>query len=305
MFFGVASVLTADVADAQRPDGQEGGGMKTTMLVTGWIAAAAVGAWWALDPKEGVAHAAGKTVPEHAVAEVRMEADGKSAADGAAEAPVSGGSELEPWQKGVKMKSRDPDWSPNDSWSPRLIYNLLGDVPPDVQALAQRVMDGFEDTLFKDDQEAAFRNLFACSRDAAACPNPVVRYMMVAALSDWINIVPKDRSKEELLRQTIQSELSLFANDPNEQIADIARNRMYAVIGGLRDPKLFAEAFENAVSTSGSIAKNHCYWFSIFDNKSPQRGEAIAYISRVIDRLPAGEGRTAAEALYKLSLIHI
>jgi len=212
-------------------------------LVSGWAVAAAVSAaWWATCTFGGGGEVADAPTPAggHAVVESRGGGGGVAASS-------CDGLPLEPWQRGVKMKSKDLDWNPKylNFYHPDKLRLLLGDVPPDVRKLADRICELY---LLPENPEVNhslnYGQVLACVPEAAACPNPIVRLMMIRLLAqtsncskDFVDLQDKlaiDEGRNAFASSFIDT-LVPFLDDSNGYVSEQAFITLEEAFGNFAD----------------------------------------------------------------------
>ena len=137
----------------------------------------------------------------------------------------------EPWQRGVKVASKNPDWRPHDKWNVPALYEILGNVPPEVRAVADRIREAHA-TL---DLDAA--------REALNCPEPKVRAMAVKAICEG-KILTQD-SIEVLLEFSTAENRYVSGNALREFTSSLSKSREAGVLDGDKAIDICADALRS------------------------------------------------------------
>ena len=284
----------------------------TVMFAAGWAVAAAAGAWWAsLGGAEQGGGAAERPERSRRAAAVVQTAGVPHAAKAAAAAGNARGD----GDAGKAAAGRAKGWRPEDKWNVPALYGILGNVPPEVRAVADRIRDAHGKAMKGGDVSA----IFACVADARECPNPIVRAMMVDALRLCAMKAKGMRfagaTDEEVKRRRDDAAVAAFeaakafAADPNKFVARNASNTMFHGLKGIADSALRYSLLEDAVVATGGMICGEIK--PLFNGDSMPlttsmgatglegRNACILSLVRGMEKLGDGEGRRLAEKLFK------
>ena len=198
--------------------------------------------------------------------------------------------------RGVKVKCKDVNWRPHDKWNVPALYEILGDVPPDVRAVAERIREAHKARSV----EAAL----ACVSDAEACPNPVVRAMMVDALRLFaiVGNGGGDRQASDRARLAAFDAALRFVNDRNEFVSENAVNTLAVATRSISDEGERLCAIVDAIkATGGKVLGDYEFQFGVlsrFRNNDQKRDVRLLAIAQAIEELPEGEVRRNAEEMF-------
>ncbi len=283
-------------------------------LVSGWAVAAAIAAAWVANV--ATARKAENEKPAPAARRVVATASAKPRGGGRKAAPDkpadAGELPLEPWQRGVKVKSKTPEWKPMRSYdleNAKALRLFLDDASPEVQTLADRIVE----TLDRRDYKATLE----CATDAAACPNPVVRAMMAYALADALynageltrNDMEKGFSDFAFLEERKRAFAPLaieaarkFLSDSNGYVSDLAGEKMLDMAIDVGDVGKSISAVGEIFEQKRESAR---FWssFSVFGRRVVEMGDEARssltlLMAREIEGLD-GEVRKKAEKTYE------
>lgn len=206
-----------------------------------------------------------------------------------------------PRLSGGSVANRGIFWRPARRWDVYTLHSLLSGAP----AYVMRVADAIKDACTPVDAE----KLIAIVQDAARCPNPIVRAMMADALLMAADLPSMSISKEKQPGLLIDA-AKVFVLDSNGFVSARASHAIFAALREIADAGERMAAFEGAVVDTDSkfieaMDGESGKWWSLqgrlFDGI--ERGDDTlaafaAAVERSIERLPPGEGRKSAEALY-------
>ena len=286
--------------------------MQRITCIAGWVAAAAAVAWWALSSggKASEREAALPSPPLSVSVAKRPPPAAPKAEKAAAE-------RRKLVDRGRASDTEARSWSPQDKWNVPALYGILGNVPPDVRALADRIRDAHKKAFDGND----LKSTFDCVADARACPNPIVRAMMVDALrlcamraarhkdddDDEDSAGGRKNSGRDGDCLAAFEAAKGFASDPNKFVARNAVNTMYCGLLGVEDSDRRWSAFEEAMSATdgmicGEIKESIYHPATLYrqrDDGGADRSAFLLALSRSIENLGDCEGRRLAEALYR------